>query len=242
MSRETVARMVLGSRAFLEKPSMHYFKSVRGKARPALQKRAYVIAFEHEVLSEDTLWGELKRSARQIAKHVREEGFTLARVDAVSDKVGSSAIILLPVVDALPDVEERVRPGVEMAEGAKSFADKNRGAAELVWVGEDGRCDCLRSGGSRPSLLSSTRCSKSRLDRVGVSKEVARALKKNGRVLRGRGSGPRQPRGPGSRKGWSKSFRTRLGSEKALRLVDPRRFDRAFEARSCSAPRQFPRR
>ncbi len=185
MSRETIAKMVLASRAFLEKPSISYFKKVTGKARPGLQKRAYVIAFEHEELSEDTLWGELKRSARQIGKHVREEGFALARVEAASDNVRSSAIILLPVVDTLPEIEERVGPAVELREGTKSFATKNRRAAQLIWVGEDGHLRLLaeRRFTSLGKFLDEIL--ESRVDRIGVSKEVARALKKNGRVLQG---------------------------------------------------------
>jgi len=185
MSRETVAKMVMASRAFLEKPSIAFFRKVSGKARPKLQNRVYVIAFEHEELSEDTLWGELKRSARQIAKHVREEGFALARVEAASDRVRSSAIILLPVVDALSSIEERVGPGVELMEGAKSFAAKNGGAAELIWVGEDGRLRLLarRRFTSLGKFLDEV--IESRVDGIGVSKEVARALKKNGRVLQG---------------------------------------------------------
>jgi len=186
MSRETVARMVLASRAFLENPSIAYFRKVGGKARPKLLERVYAIEFEHEELSEDTLWGELKRSARQVAKHVRDEGFALARVEAASDKMRSSAIVLLPVVDTLPDIDERFGPGVELKEGAKRFAAKNRQSAEMIWVGEDGRMHLLvrRRFTSLGKLLDEIL--KSRVDTIGVSKEVARALKKNGRVLHGK--------------------------------------------------------
>lgn len=185
MSRETVARMVLASRAFLEKPSIQFFKQVRGKPRPKLQKLAYAIAFEHEELSEDTLWGELKRSARQVAKHIREEGFEVSRVEAATDRLRSSAIIILPVVETLPRLEERVGPGVEILEGAKSFAAKNRDVAELMWVGEDGRLRLLaeRRFTSLGKLLEEML--DSRVESVGVSKEVGEALKRNGRVLRG---------------------------------------------------------
>jgi len=185
MSRETVARMVLASRAFLEKPSIAFFKQARGRARPKLQKVVYVIAFEHEELSEDTLWGELKRSARQVAKHIREQGFEVARVEAASDRLRSSAIIILPVVETLPRLEERLGPGVEILEGAKSFVAKNRDAAELIWVGEDGRLRLLaeRRFTSLGKLLEEIL--KSRVESIGVSKEVGEALKKNGRVLRG---------------------------------------------------------
>jgi tRNA nucleotidyltransferase (CCA-adding enzyme) len=199
ISRETVARMVLASRAFLESPSIAFFKKVGGKARQQLQKRAYVMAFEHDELSEDTLWGELKRSARQIAKHIRDEGFELARVEAASDGLRSSAIILLPVVDTLSDIEERVGPGVEMSEGAKSFAAKNRDAAELIWVSEDGRLRLLarRRFTSLGRLLDEIL--ESRADRIGVSKEVAQALKKSGRVIRGE-----RLRKEASKKAWLK--------------------------------------
>ena len=185
MARETVARMVLASRAFLETPSIAFFKGVRGRARPKLQKMAYVIAFEHEELSEDTLWGELKRSARQVAKHLREEGFELARVEAATDRRRSSAIVILPVVETLPRLEERLGPGVEILEGAKSFVAKNRDSAELVWVGEDGRLRLLaeRRFTSLESLLEEVL--RSRVGSIGVSKEVGEALKKNGRVLHG---------------------------------------------------------
>jgi tRNA nucleotidyltransferase (CCA-adding enzyme) len=185
MSRETVARMVIASRAFLEKPSLAFFKQVRGRARPRLQKTAYVIAFEHEELSEDTLWGELRRSARQVAKHLREEGFEVARVEAASDRLRSSAIIILPVVEALPRLEERVGPGVEIQEGAKSFVAKNRDASELIWVGEDGRLRLLavRRFTSLGKLLEEIL--ESRVGSIGVSKEVGEALKRSGRVLRG---------------------------------------------------------
>jgi tRNA nucleotidyltransferase (CCA-adding enzyme) len=211
MSRDTVARMVLASRAFLENPSIAFFKKVSGKARPKLLKRAYVIAFEHEELSEDTLWGELKRSARQMAKHIREEGFELARVAAASDSLRSSAIILLPVVDSLSDIEERVGPAVEMPEGAKSFAAKNRKGAQLIWVGEDGRLRLLaeRRFTSLEKLLDEIL--RSRVERIGVSKEIARALKKNGRVLHGESLRKEVGRKPWIKEGLAKTLSDSVG-------------------------------
>ena len=119
--------------------------------------------------------------SRQIAKHAREEGFELARVEAASDNARSSAIILLPLFDALPEVEERLGPGVELAEGSKGFVSKNKGSAKLIWVGDDGRLRLLveRRFTSLERLLEEIL--KTRAERIGVSKEVAEALKKNGR-------------------------------------------------------------
>ncbi|MDG6968556.1 MAG: CCA tRNA nucleotidyltransferase, partial [Nitrososphaerota archaeon] len=186
ISRETVARMVLASRAFLAEPSPAYFHGVVGRARPKLQARVYALTFEHEELSEDTLWGELKRSARQVARHVRDEGFALARVGAASDNHRLSAIVLLPLGDALPDLAERVGPGVELSEGASRFVAKNGKSAELVWVGDDGRLRLLekRRFTSLRELLKDVMAS--RAGKIGVSKEVAQGMKR-GRVLHGEG-------------------------------------------------------
>ncbi len=208
LSRGTVAGMVIASRAFLEKPSIDFFKKVGGRARPHLKERTYAMVFEHEELSEDTLWGELKRSARQIAKHVREEGFALARVGAASDNHHSSAIILLAVVDTLPGIEERVGPGVELLEGAKSFVEKNRDSAELIWVADDGRLHLLaeRRFTSLVELLDEI--VKSRVEMIGVSREIALALGKNGRVLRGEGLGREAGKRP-----WLKEGVARMTSD-----------------------------
>jgi tRNA nucleotidyltransferase (CCA-adding enzyme) len=212
MSKETVARMVMASRAFLEEPSIGFFKHLSGRPRKRLQGRVLVVAFEHVQLSEDTLWGELKRSARQVAKHVREEGFSLARVEAASDKKRSSAIIILPVTESLPDLEERVGPGVELLEGAKSFVAKNHDSAQLVWVGEDGRLRLLteRRFTSLGKLLEEI--VGSRAEQIGVSKEVARALKKNGRVIQGERLRSEAAKKPWLREGLAKVLSDSVGT------------------------------
>ncbi len=207
MSRETVARMVLASRAFLERPSIAYFKGVTGKARPRLQRTVYALSFEHEEMSEDTLWGELKRSARQVAKHVREEGFAVARVEAASDNKRESAILLLPLADSLPALQERVGPWAELSNAAISFTAKNQRAAELIWVGDDGRLRLLaaRRLTSLSKLLDEIL--ESRVEKIGVSKGVARGLK-SGRVLHG-GTLRREA----SRKAWLKEGLERITSD-----------------------------
>ncbi|MDA4116933.1 MAG: CCA tRNA nucleotidyltransferase [Thaumarchaeota archaeon] len=185
ISRETVARMVLASRALFEKPAIDFFRKFKRKERPHLLREVYLVAFEHKVLSEDTLWGELKRSARQVAKHVEREGFTLARFGAASDGLSSSAIILLPEVDTLPELEEREGPGVELFEGAKSFASKNRKQAELFWVGDDGRLRLLQKRRFKSLSQFLDTLLTSGVKEIGASREIADAIERNGRVLHG---------------------------------------------------------
>ena len=186
ISKETVARMVLASRAFLDRPDRAYFEGVKRRVRKALVRRLYVIRFDHRPLSEDTLWGELKKSTRQIVRHLELRGFAVIRASAASDNAGKSAIILLPEAVRLPDLEERVGPSVELSTEVHNFLAKNRARAELLWAGEDARVHLLqkRQHTELGRLLEETLASA--MDDVGASREVAAALKKNGRVLVGR--------------------------------------------------------
>ncbi len=77
ISRETVAKMTLASRAFLEGPDLAYFTGIRRSVRRALVGRLYVVRFDHRPLSEDTLWGELKRSTKQLVRYAEERGFRI---------------------------------------------------------------------------------------------------------------------------------------------------------------------
>jgi len=185
ISAESVARMVLASRAFLRRPAMAYFERLRGRPRPELRRCLYAVVFTHRVLSEDTLWGELKRSAKQITRHLEGEGFAIARSVAASNNADSSAILLLPEVVGLPALERRAGPEVERSKETATFVSKNRRRASLVWVGQDGRLQVLvrRRHVRLSDLLGSMVETGGR--GVGVSKEVAIGMARTGRLLTG---------------------------------------------------------
>jgi tRNA nucleotidyltransferase (CCA-adding enzyme) len=184
VSKESVARMVLASRAFLDKPDLRFFRKVEPVVRKELVRKLYAVRFDHKQLSEDTLWGELKKSTRQLVKYVEGFGFTVARARACSNEVDASAIILLPETETLSEMEERTGPGVELASEVERFIAKNRRKAELVWAEEDGRIHILRKRENTElsSLLAEV---KSRISVMGASREVARSIRKNGSVLHG---------------------------------------------------------
>ncbi len=185
ISKEKVARMALASRAFLRSPRADYFSKVRTKVRRKLSGRVLAIRFEHPALSEDTLWGELKKSTRQVVKHVESQGFAVSRAAPVSNDTDRSAILLLPEVDELTPTVERVGPSADLAQEAERFIAKNSEKSELVWVGDDGKVHVLqrRRFTSLERLLGKMLAES--IDEVGASKDVARSIRKTGRVLSG---------------------------------------------------------
>jgi tRNA nucleotidyltransferase (CCA-adding enzyme) len=197
VSKETTAKMVLASRAFLSSPSSSYFKVLKTKVRTSLEKRLYCVRFDHAILSEDTLWGELKRSTRQLVRHVEAQGFVVARASAASNGTTRSAIIILPEVDSLPALEERLGPGVELANETERFIAKNGRDAHLIWAGDDAKIHILRRRQHiELGALLRELCGNG-IEAVGASREMASGIRKSGRVLVGEGI-----RREGAREGW----------------------------------------
>jgi hypothetical protein len=90
-----------------------------------------------------------------------------------------------------------VGPGVEMAAEVEKFLSKNRGRSELVWAGDDGRVHILqkREHTELAGLLAEI-CGP-KIDGVGASRELAISIRKNGRVVSGKGI-----REEASKEGW----------------------------------------
>jgi tRNA nucleotidyltransferase (CCA-adding enzyme) len=185
VSMERLGRMILASRAFLRRPSTRYFLGPHRKERPLLRREVVCILFSHEKLSEDTLWGELKRTQRHLKARVEDRGFKIARFTAVSNQLDSSAYLMIPEFDTLPKIEQRVGPSVHLRNETEEFISKNSSRAKLVWVGEDARVTLLqeRKNTSLSEFLKETISRDT--GQFGASKEMATGLARSGKVVSG---------------------------------------------------------
>ncbi len=185
ISEEKLASMRLAARAFLRSPSIAYFKGVRGKERPAVRKRVVAVAFEHAALPEDALWGELKKTLAHLVLHLEGVGFKVARSLAASDNSSRSALLLIPEVDRLPDIQVRLGPTSDRKADVEAFVRSNRRSSELVWVAPDGRVAALtrRKYTVLEELLADL--AQGKAGPFGASKEVAAGLRSSAMVLKG---------------------------------------------------------
>src|SRR5207249_72692 len=130
ISMESFAMLVLASRAYLRRPGLQFFTASRRLVRRPLLRRVIALRFDHQELSEDTLWGELKRTTKHLIRHSEKQGYHYIRVAAVSDNETRSAILLLPESEALPDLEERMGPPVSLEAESTAFIEKNRSRSQ----------------------------------------------------------------------------------------------------------------
>jgi tRNA nucleotidyltransferase (CCA-adding enzyme) len=184
ISREKVARMVLASRSFLRKPASAYFSKIRAKRRPSVEPLLVGLVFSHAVLSEDTLWGELKKTLRHVEVRLESRGFRVARSIAVSNGKESSAFLFLPELDTLPDLELRMGPPVEKKAETKEFLSRNAHRAKLIWVGEDTRVRLFQTR-DRKRLVELLSDTVRDVKDIGASKEMAAGILASGMIVSG---------------------------------------------------------
>jgi len=186
VSGDSLGRMVLACREFLRRPALAYFGEMKGKASRSLDDDVYAILFSHRELSEDTLWGELRKTLKHVVRHLEVSDFAIARAMAASDNVSRSAILLIPEFTELPAMEQRVGPTVDRRKDVAAFITTNSKHSRLVWVDDDARVRLLRPRRHTrlPDLLSYVIAGKA--GPIGASKEIEEGMKKSGAVLRGR--------------------------------------------------------
>jgi len=184
VSGESLGKMVLAAREFLRRPDLAFFRSMSGKAHPAMRGSVVGVVFTHKRLTEDTLWGELRKTTKHLVRHVEIHGFRVARSMAASNNSDRSAILLIPEIWELPPIEQRVGPTVDRRRDVGAFIHSNS-ESRLVWVDDDARVRLLKS-------RSYTRLSDLLKDVIGgragpsgASREIQAGMKKSASVLHG---------------------------------------------------------
>ncbi len=185
ISGEKLGRMILASRGFLRNPREAYFRKMRGGNHPALRGMVFAVVFSHQLLSEDTLWGELRKTTKHIVRHLDMNGFKIARSMAASDNKLSSAILLIPEYDVLPRFEQRIGPTVDRKKDVESFISSNRKDAKLIWVDDEARARLFRP--RRYLRLEDLLVDvvRGKVGPIGASSELGRGMKRSGSVLNG---------------------------------------------------------
>ncbi|MDG6985401.1 MAG: nucleotidyltransferase domain-containing protein [Nitrososphaerota archaeon] len=186
VSGESLGRMVFACRGFLSDPALASFQKMTGKTRVALMGDVIAVVFSHVTLSEDTLWGELRRTTKHVVRNLELRGFVIARSMAASDNRGKSAILMIPEFDSLPALEQRIGPTVDRKKDLESFLSSNAKVSRLVWVDDDARARMLVPREHTELAAAISDLVGGRAGSVGASRELEAGMKKSARVLSGK--------------------------------------------------------
>lgn len=142
ISPQSVAKFMLAARAFLEKPSLEFFKEGkyhRRGAKKLLLPNVLVVEFSHEKKSPDIIWGQLKRSINAIAKQLELADFEVLRSSCATDERSSAALAFLLESITLPAYTKKKGPEIFRRKDTASFFLSNRKKPLAIWVDREMR-------------------------------------------------------------------------------------------------------
>ncbi len=156
ISPESVGKFLLAARAFLDKPSLKFFKKGEeeqhdhdsgsssssshdpSRKKQQLYQNVLVIEFVHKERSPDIIWGQLKRSMNAIAKQLEIAGFVVLRSSCVTDEKNSAVIAFLLESIILPPYVKRKGPEIFRKSDTEGFLSKKKDPL-IMWVDKDMR-------------------------------------------------------------------------------------------------------
>ena len=143
ISPESAGRFILAARAFLDKPSIEFFKSnQRGPDVSKLRPNVLVVEFSHAERSPDITWGQLKRSVNAIAKQLEIADFVVLRSACVTNEKNSAALAFLLESIALAPYTKKKGPEVFRRNDTTSFLS-SRKKALMTWIDKEMRIAML---------------------------------------------------------------------------------------------------
>jgi tRNA nucleotidyltransferase (CCA-adding enzyme) len=187
VSAEKLGTFILACREFLRRPNQAFFVRMSGRVRAHLKEAAIAIVFDHEPLSEDVLWGELRKSLKHLVRHVEVKGFKVARSMAASNNSDSSALLIIPEFSSLPKLEQRLGPTVDLRDETRRFISANRARSRLIWVDDEARVRILKERDYTDLIDLLRDVARGSAGPIGASEAIARGMKRTGRVLSGQG-------------------------------------------------------
>jgi tRNA nucleotidyltransferase (CCA-adding enzyme) len=149
ISPESVAKLVLAARRFLEKPSLEFFKEGnkkryyyyhhhdRSSSRKSLLPNVLVVQFSHESKSPDIIWGQLKRTTNAISKQLELAHFEVLRSTCITDEKSSAALAFLLESITLPPYTKKRGPEVFRRDDTTAFLSNTKSKPLTTWVDKE---------------------------------------------------------------------------------------------------------
>lgn len=146
ISPENVAKFALVARAFLERPSLRFFKLQERMAMAStrtLLPNVLIVEITHRKRTPDTVWGQLKRAMNAIAKQLEVEGFAVLRSSCVTDEQSHASFAFLLESLTLPRFVKRKGPEVFRRKDASSFIAGAKSRPHVTWIDKEMRIATL---------------------------------------------------------------------------------------------------
>ena len=137
ISAESVGKAVLAARAFLEKPSLDFFREKKERYNETFKEiysNLLIIEFIYHQRSPDIIWGQIKKTLHAISKQLCIANFTVIRSIGDIDENGHAAFVFLLEAITLPPYVARTGPHIFRRKDTASFISENIKKSLLMWT------------------------------------------------------------------------------------------------------------
>ena len=137
ISAESVGKAVLAARAFLEKPSLDFFREKKERYNETFKEiysNLLIVEFFYRQRSPDIIWGQIKRTLNAISKQLCIANFTVIRSIGDIDEKGHATFVFLLEAITLPPYMARTGPHIFRRNDTTSFISENIKKSLLIWI------------------------------------------------------------------------------------------------------------
>jgi tRNA nucleotidyltransferase (CCA-adding enzyme) len=137
ISAESVGKAVLAARAFLEKPSLDFFREKKERYNETFKEiysNLLIVEFFYRQRSPDIIWGQIKRTLNAISKQLCIANFTVIRSIGDIDEKGHATFVFLLEAITLPPYMARTGPHIFRRNDTSSFISENIKKSLLMWI------------------------------------------------------------------------------------------------------------
>lgn len=186
ISTENIAKFVLASRAFLNKPSPIFFKKVKWAGLKKNLENVVIVQFNYKPRSPDIIWGQIKRASNSLAIQMEKEGFEVLRNSAMTDEKKEAVLFFL--MRSIKIEVDHVREGPDFfsKDDSEKFVKKNVKKSEIMWISDNRKILSLQKRQFNDASLFLKSLLKNHLNKSGIPKGLQRDFKEGFKVLEGK--------------------------------------------------------
>ncbi|MEK6877139.1 MAG: CCA tRNA nucleotidyltransferase, partial [Thermoproteota archaeon] len=186
ISAESAGKFILGSRVFLKKPSLLFFKLQPRKLNRKNLDNTIIIKFNYKKRSPDIIWGQIKRATTAVAGQLELAGFEVLRKFSVTDEKSEAALLFLLRSPSIEKNMIRKGPDVFMRRESENYIAKNAKKSQIMWVDDIGKILSLQERPYHDAKAFLQYLLKKNLSTSGVPSGLVNDIKREFKILNGK--------------------------------------------------------
>ena len=178
ISTENVGKFILLSRAFINKPSIQFFRNQRKKlSSKNILNNMLVLKFQYKKSPDDTIAGQIRRAVNSLSSQMEIAGFKILRNSSLTLEKNHAALLFL--MDSLTISENQTHDGPSVFEEnfSTKFVSINRKKSRIMWIGNNAKIMTLQKRSHTNAKLFLNDLIQNHLNKSGIPNGIKSDIK-----------------------------------------------------------------